>query len=846
MRQREVLLLTLVLMLASLPAAALPTPPAGPYTPRAPIVIQSDADFTAANGVKAGLGTPANPFIISGWSITGIGTSAGIKIHNVSAHFIVRNNSVSAHVGIQVTATTSVGVVQNNQVLVKAQGIYVANADAVVIDNSLIGDASVSAQKRGVVLYNSNSRVESNAFVYIGYGIEAQRGSPQIVCNDIHDDVLVAGISVHSTTNATIACNIITACQTAIVSFASIGTLIVNNSIDTCEAGISVKVTKDVTVANNTIKFSTGTQLYLEATSGNVTGNIIVNGRADAVVVVHSPVLIANNTISNNVDVGIELHNTGGVVSGNNITRNNIGVSFRSGAVVDLHANVLTNNTVGIDLPYASRQVIANMSANFVNGINVDGSVNASQRVFFYKEANVNVNGLVIGQGKFFGSISAQGAVVFYEVVNAEVRASVIANQNVAVGVVNSFNVNVNSTTILNAGIGIQAQVIYPGVQVPPCGVGIKDVNITIPIDPVATVGIDIGSGCIGVVANASVSVVDIGIRAGASAGLVLTNSTIFHTKIGADIQGAPNMVNLSGNLFVHNRVGARISGTNGTFHNNTVQHNTEVGVRLENGAALAFEHNNVSYNRVGLLDMEPCAGKLTCSTIEARHNAFVQNRADGARVNGASTWRGDVALGNEGAGLVLGGGATLRDVNASGNEDDGVRIVGDFEIDDSSFYDNDEDGLDLTGGGELSDSVFIGNEGAGIRVLATAVSGLRLNISHNFDGIALNDATSGIDPPTNIPSLPQLAPFLWHLPAAGPMPLDVHRSSFYRNERDAIRGGESLVDASHNYFGRATGPSINIGDTVGAFQNGVTPGVRFIPYYVDPEMTTVGPLMFL
>ncbi|HET6405691.1 MAG TPA: right-handed parallel beta-helix repeat-containing protein, partial [Candidatus Thermoplasmatota archaeon] len=816
-----------------------------PFTPRGPIVIESDAAFTAANGVRSGTGSASDPFIIEGWSITTTGTA--IRVHNVSANFTIRHNLLSAGVGIQVSATSSIGVVQNNQVIVRSQGIVVTNADADVVDNSLIGDASVSAQKRGVVLLNSNSRVESNAFVYIGYGIDAQRGSPIIRCNDIHDDVLVAGISVHSTTNATIDCNIITACQTAIVSFASIGTIIANNTIDTCDAGIDVRVTKDVTIANNSIKFSIRTQIFLDATSGNVTGNFIADGRTDAIIAVHSPVLIANNTISNHLRVGIELRNTGGVVSGNVISRNSVGIAFTQGSVVDLRANVLTNNTVGLDIPYASRQAFVNMSANVVNGINVDGKLNASQKVLFYKEANVHVNGVVIGQSNHYGALTAQGGIVFYEVVNANVNNSVIANQNIGVGVVNSFNVNVNSSVILNARTGIEAKVVGAGVQVPPCGIGVKDVNITIPIDPVATVGIDLGNGCFGVIARVNVSVVDIGIRVGGSAGVVLTNSTVFDTKIGADVQGSPNLVNVSGNTFVKNRVGVRLSGTSGVFADNRVQHNAEAGVRLENGASLAFERNNVSFNGQGLIDTEACAGPQSCSSLAARFNAFVGNRGDGARVNGHSTWRGDVALGNEGSGFVLLGGANLQLVNASGNEKDGARIHGDFFVDDSEFFDNDEDGLEIVGGGTLTDSLFIGNEGAGIRARPTAVSALRLNVSYNFDGIALAGATTDAGAPMlPPPSLPHLAPFLWNLPASGPTPFDIHRSVLMRNERDAIRGGESLVDATHNYFGRPMGPSINVADQVGAYQNGVTPNVRFLPYFQDPDMTMTGPVPFL
>ncbi|MEN3009655.1 MAG: hypothetical protein ABDI20_01510 [Candidatus Bipolaricaulaceae bacterium] len=38
-------------------------------TERGPIVILSDQDFTAENGVVAGTGTPTDPYLLVGWTI---------------------------------------------------------------------------------------------------------------------------------------------------------------------------------------------------------------------------------------------------------------------------------------------------------------------------------------------------------------------------------------------------------------------------------------------------------------------------------------------------------------------------------------------------------------------------------------------------------------------------------------------------------------------------------------------------------------------------------------------------------------------------------------------------------
>jgi hypothetical protein len=62
-------------------------------------------------------------------------------------------------------------------------------------------------------------------------------------------------------------------------------------------------------------------------------------------------------------------------------------------------------------------------------------------------------------------------------------------------------------------------------------------------------------------------------------------------------------------------------------------------------------------------------------------------------------------------------------------------------------------------------------------------------------------------------------------------------------NTRDAMRVGAAVVNATHNYWGKAAGPSVDLADTVGTFQNGVSPAVRFAPFYTDPAMTTTGPI---
>lgn len=837
----------IMLFAASFPAVALPTPSPGPFLAHAPILVEGDANFTAANGVVAGNGTSGDPYVIAGWSIQARG-SVGIRLHNVTKAFVVRDNSIAASVGIQVEEAAGAGRIDNNKLVVYGTGVSVIDADPLVANNSFVGDASIAGYNTGVALVRSNARVESNAFIYTPIGVNAEQGSPTIACNDIHDDTVVNAVRVHLTTNATIACNTLSSCQGGIVSTDAIGTVIVNNSVDQCIFGIDVTLTKDATVRNNTVRLSTTTQLNLWHASGVVEGNVLVDGRADAVVMDHSPLLLANNTIQGHAGAGIRLVGSSGDVEGNLVARNSVGIQLQAGSVPHLRANVMTNNTVGLDVPYASAQAIAWMSGNVVNGANVDGTLVASERVFYYRAANVTVSGGVRDSGfsaGYYGSVSAQGALVLYEVDTATVTGTLVGHANVGVHAVNSFNVVVQGASIVQTGIGVWAEAVPMPTPVPPCVVSVKDTNVTIPVDPVGTVGI-LATQCRINVLRTSVSLVDTGIKVDAGSPTLLANVTVRQASVGLDLVGAPDALNVSGSLVAQSRIGVLASSSRGDFVDNRVEGNAQAGLLLASGANLRLLGNRFTGNGAGVVDTMPCGVGYTCSKVRAEGNLFADNLGDGARVNGSSSFRGDQFLRNRGDGARLGS-ATLRDVVASDNDVDGVDVRGSFDVRGSAFERNGRHGATLVGGGALRESAFRFNDEAGIRLFATYVTAYDLNVSRNFDGILFDEAPSVTTPAGPVPAVS--AQTVWGLlgaygagPLQGPDPLDIHHSVLAGNERDGIRAGGAVVNATSNYWGTPTGPAVSVADQVGAYRNGVSPSVRFLPYYEDADMTTVGP----
>src|SRR5438132_11449906 len=82
-----ILSLTLIMGPGLVPARA--TNP----TLHAPIIIQSNSDFTVDNGVTGGNRPSADPYIIEGWEIA-FPPTYGILIQNTNAHFVIRDVGV--------------------------------------------------------------------------------------------------------------------------------------------------------------------------------------------------------------------------------------------------------------------------------------------------------------------------------------------------------------------------------------------------------------------------------------------------------------------------------------------------------------------------------------------------------------------------------------------------------------------------------------------------------------------------------------------------------------------------------------------------------------------------------
>ena len=111
-------------------------PPA--IRPHLPIVINGNADFTAANGVIRGAGTQQDPYLIAYWDIAGAASGAGISISGTSAWFVIRGAKVhGGHYGVHL-ASVSNGRIEGITATNNTHGVRIfSGGDITVVDSIL-------------------------------------------------------------------------------------------------------------------------------------------------------------------------------------------------------------------------------------------------------------------------------------------------------------------------------------------------------------------------------------------------------------------------------------------------------------------------------------------------------------------------------------------------------------------------------------------------------------------------------------------------------------------------------------------------------------------------------------
>ena len=284
------------------PVAASPEIPNPPETYKGgQINIKSDDEFTAANGVVGGSGTPADPYIIEGWAIdassfnTGVetGSTYGISIFETSKYFVIRNcrvkNAGGHQPGIKFNFVSN-GKIENCTLTNNSEGIWIDGSYNVIISGNTIEN-----------------------------------------CN--------TGISVdfHSSDNVTVSNNIITNATGAGIFFnAATNSYALNNTIRNKEGyGIRLGSSMNCTISNNIVQGNENEEMNdgIEVSESGWEGG--------------DNNIISNNDVSGNGGIGIRVSGSYDIISHNTANGNGGGIYLEDIGLTDISAghNIVSNNT---------------------------------------------------------------------------------------------------------------------------------------------------------------------------------------------------------------------------------------------------------------------------------------------------------------------------------------------------------------------------------------------------------------------------------------------------------------------------------------------------------------------
>ncbi|MEM3342641.1 MAG: PKD domain-containing protein [Thermoplasmata archaeon] len=296
------------------------------YTSRAPVRINNDADFIAANGVVSGNGTPGNPYIIEGWDINGNSYGYCHYIGNTSKHFVIRNCYLHGASG------------NSNQYYWNTSIILYNCSNGTVINSTAIYNAG-----HGVILYYSRNCTISN----------------------INGSNNIRGIYLNNSCNNTIVANYLsdnTEYGIAIYSFSNYNTISANNATRNSYYGIFLfnsSSNNNITINNASNNSRYGIVLSLYCGNNTIIGN---NARGNSWGGIFISTSSNNNTIlsnnaSYNSDYGIFISTSSNynIVSNNNASGNYHGIRvYSSDNNTITYNHVFNNSNYGINITAGS------------------------------------------------------------------------------------------------------------------------------------------------------------------------------------------------------------------------------------------------------------------------------------------------------------------------------------------------------------------------------------------------------------------------------------------------------------------------------------------------------------
>ncbi len=268
----------------------------GAAAERGPIVILSDAEFTAENGVIGGSGTAEDPYLIVGWRIrVPAGGAYGIQIEGTTASFVVRGCMVIGAMdprGAAIyLAETSGGTIEDCTVRDSINGIRLEMSRDITVRDNFLGVRGIGFQVLGIETEHFRHVVEPTTTVngqevryYYGLSGQTLEG---IVAGHItlaaSRDVTLRGSQVDNGDGITVVlsegvriegADLSRARGNGIFILSSPGTVVINSPriANSAQAGISVWLSDRVRVENSGL-YANQVGLHVSASDGLIARN---------------------------------------------------------------------------------------------------------------------------------------------------------------------------------------------------------------------------------------------------------------------------------------------------------------------------------------------------------------------------------------------------------------------------------------------------------------------------------------------------------------------------------------------------------------------------------------------
>lgn len=336
-------------------------------TPHDPILILGDVNFTLANGVTSGTGTPGDPYVIEGWEISAAAGN-GIEIQGTRADFVIRNAYVhggrdALFNGIELNDVRN-GRIEDSTISDNYRGIYswFALADFKIAENNVTGNMM------GVDLRESTAvNVSDNNFSGNWYGIFFRGTSSTVSGNSI------------SVSNGS-----------SIYAYSSDRVTIANNTVSNSLGGVYLSGCTHSNFSSNLLLAPCDGLFISDSTMLALSSNVIVQTGleigGDSIEHFDSHEIYADNLVNgkplryyrNQANLDIDNALIGQLILANctkirisntqiNETRIGIEMAFVSDAVVE--SSDVSYNTVGVDLRYSFNVTINGSYASHNDGV---------------------------------------------------------------------------------------------------------------------------------------------------------------------------------------------------------------------------------------------------------------------------------------------------------------------------------------------------------------------------------------------------------------------------------------------------------------------------------------------